>query len=191
MSGREQVLTEIGIERWRLRGVAQPTVESETHSSHLGNPQLPIDPPAMAMDPAETRIDWQVLIRNYRTVATLQLSKGRLDADLASQLNQLSDDIGLAVNGMATKPILQSQLFSTSGEQVVDAAKAAAWAADLPTTILVLAGQSPELMTLIEQVRTESAQSSTLILQVPDLLAPATTVEHKAQLWQHLRARRL
>ena len=188
MSRREEVLTEIGIERWRLRGVARPTVESETHSSHLVNPQPPIDPPAMATGPAETRIDWQVLIRNYRTVATLQLSKARLDADLTSQLNQLSDDIGLAINGLATKPLLQSQLFSTSGEQVVDAAKAATWVADLPTTILVLAGQSPELMALIEQVRT---QSGTLILQVPDLLAPATTVEHKAQLWQRLRARRL
>ena len=35
MSRREEVLTEIGIERWRLRGVARPTVESETHSSYI------------------------------------------------------------------------------------------------------------------------------------------------------------
>ena len=189
MSRREQVLTEIGIDRWRLRGAAtSAAVEPEAGSPDPTNPQPTLNAPVAAMDLAESRIDWQVLVRNYRTVATLQLSKQGQDADAASQLNQLSDDIGLAVNGLATKPLLQSQLFSTSGEQVVDAAKAATWVADLPTTILVLADQSPELMALIEQVRT---QSGTLILQVPDLLAPATTVEHKAQLWQRLRARRL
>ncbi|MBT6792493.1 MAG: hypothetical protein HOA39_08680 [Gammaproteobacteria bacterium] len=186
MSGREQVLTEIGIERWRLRGVARPTVESETHSSHLVNPQPPIDPPAMATGPAETRIDWQVLIRNYRTVATLQLSKARLDADLTSQLNQLSDDIGLAINGLATKPLLQSQLFSTSGEQVLDATKAATWIADLPTTVLALTGQCPELIALIERVFSERGERRNWVLQVPDLLAPATAAERKARLWQQL-----
>ena len=186
MSGREQVLTEIGIERWRLRGVARPTVESETHSSHLVNPQPPIAPPAMVTGPAETRIDWQVLIRNYRTVATLQLSKQGQGADAALQLNQLSDDIGLAVNGLATKPLLQSQLLSTSGEQVLDATKAATWVADLPTTVLVLTSQCPEFIVLIEQVFAERGEGRNWVVQVPDLLAPATAVERKARLWQQL-----
>jgi len=126
------------------------------------------------------------LVRNYRTVATLQLSKQGQAADAASQLNRLSDDIGLAVNGLATKPLLQSQLFSTSGEQVLDAAKAATWIADLPITVLALTGQCPELIALIERVFSERGERRNWVLQVPDLLAPATAVERKARLWQQL-----
>ena len=154
MSRREEVLTEIGIDRWRLRGAdTSAGVEFETDPAHPANPQPTVDAPVAAMDLAESRIDWQVLVRNYRTVATLQLSKQGQAADAASQVNQLSDDIGLAVNGLATKPLLQSQLFSTSGEQVLDATKAATWIADLPTTVLALTGQCPELIALIERER--------------------------------------
>lgn len=183
MSRGEQVLTEIGIDRWRLRGrVKVGAVELET-----ARPETPttINAPSQAMGLTETSIDWQVLIRNYRTVATLQLSKERQDPDLVSQLNQVSDDIGQAVNAMATKPLLQSQLFSTSGEQVLDATKAP-WVSDLPKTVLVLAGQCPELIALIEQVWAQRAQGSTRILQVPDLFESATAVERKARLWQQL-----
>ncbi|MDC0374048.1 hypothetical protein OAN00_00575 [Pseudomonadales bacterium] len=184
MSRREEVLTEIGIERWRLRGAATSAgVEFETDPAH---PQPTPNAPVAAMDRAASRIDWQVLVRNYRTVATLQLSKQGQDNDAAPQLNQLSDDIGLAVNGLATKPLLQSQLLSTSGEQVLDATKAVTWVADLPTTVLVLTGQCPELIVLIEQVFAGRGEGRNWVMQVPDLLAPATAVERKARLWQRL-----
>ena len=187
MSRREQVLTEIGIDRWRLRGAAtSAAVEPEAGSPDPTNPQPTLNAPVAAMDLAESRIDWQVLVRNYRTVATLQLSKQGQAADAASQVNQLSDDIGLAVNGLATKPLLKSQLFSTSGEQVLDATKAATWIADLPTTVLALTGQCPELIALIERVFSERGERRNWVLQVPDLLAPATAVERKARLWQQL-----
>jgi hypothetical protein len=190
VSLREQVLTEIGIDRWRLRGGATAvTDEPERVSSHPEvHPQPALDAPSAVAPLAETRIDWQVSIRNYRTVAMLQLSQQGQDTDTASQLNQLSDDIGLAVNGLATKPLLQSQLFSTIGEQVLDVNKAAVWIADLPTTVLVLAGQCPELIALIEKVVVERRAGRKCIVQVPDLLAPATAVERKAWLWQQLRA---
>ena len=187
MSRREEVLTEIGIERWRLRGAATSAgVEFETDPAHPANPQPTPNAPVAAMDRAASRIDWQVLVRNYRTVATLQLSKQGQGTDAAPQLNQLSDDIGLAVNGLATKPLLQSQLLSTSGEQVLDATKAVTWVADLPTTVLVLTGQCPELIVLIEQVFAGRGEGRNWVMQVPDLLAPATAVERKARLWQQL-----
>ena len=185
-----QVLTEIGIDRWRLRRAAQaPAVQLEVESRD----PVPITdqyPKEIVQSETETELDWQIVIRNYRTLATLQLVRQVQDAPLSPALNQLSDDIGFAINGLATKPLVQSQLFSTRNERVIDTAKVATWVADLPNTGLLLAGQCSELIRLIEQVGAERVQGGFIIIEVPDLLDPATAVERKAQLWQQLSMRK-
>ncbi|MGK0400353.1 MAG: hypothetical protein ACJASJ_000503 [Candidatus Azotimanducaceae bacterium] len=183
-----QVLTEIGIDRWRLRRVGPaPAVQSEVESP---SPEPITGQLSKEIVQSETELDWQIVIRNYRTLATLQLVRQAQDPPIALALNQLSDDLGLAVNGLATKPLVQSQLFSTCNEQVIDSDKVLAWVADLPATLLLLSGQCPELITLIEQASVARAPRGFSVIQVPDLLDPVMAVERKARLWQQLSARK-
>jgi hypothetical protein len=73
---------------------------------------------------------------------------------------------------------------------VIDSDKVLAWVADLPATLLLLSGQCPELITLIEQASVARAPRGFSVIQVPDLLDPVMAVERKARLWQQLSARK-
>jgi len=176
-------LAEAGIERFRLR--QSPEAQSPEPKTQTAN----VIPQPAAVAPARRNLDavvqWTVRIRNYRTVATLVIFDQPLSLNDFKALERLSNDIGMAVNGMATQPLLQEQRFSIQDDAMVDVDSAQRWLQELPAPVVLLAGECGPFSNLLIHAG-QTRQPVPILMN--GILSTSETLIKKRELWQTLSA---
>ena len=176
-------LAEAGIERFRLR--QSPEAQSPEPKTQTAN----VIPQPAAVAPARRNLDavvqWTVRIRNYRTVATLVIFDQPLSPNDFKALERLSNDIGMAVNGMTTQPLLQEQRFSSQDDAMVDVESAQRWLQELPAPVVLLAGECGPFSNLLIQAG-QTRKPAPILMN--GILSTSETLIKKRELWQALSA---
>lgn len=176
-------LAETGIERFRLRQPPEmQTPEPQTQAAS-------VTPQPAGVAPARRHlgafVQWTARIRNYRTVATLVIFDQTPSPQDFKALERLSNDIGMAVNGMATQPLLQEQRFSTQDDAMVDVESVQRWLQELPALVVLLAGDCGAFANLLTQAG-QIRQPAPILMN--GILSPPEMLVKKRELWQALNS---
>ena len=210
MATSRLLLAELGIDAFKLKGkrnrselddndpVAEslsPAATDPTNRSHGGTTFSPeharsiADPESQAGAKETPRSErWQIEIRNYRTIAALTLSETETDAATSRRFSQLADDIALSVNGLATDPLVQTQLIEFNSEWPDASTVEQSWITQLPNLILILAGGSAAVRAYVEQLLRPEALSKRSVIACEDLVSGSQAGPNKAALWRQIRA---
>jgi len=194
------LLSEIGIKSFRSKGyfaTKQVMGVASTEAEGLGpvaaSARQIVAPTSNAMLAASSAVKevgavggavarWRVSVRNYRTIATLSLDEAEVSTSRARALNQLADDIALAVNGLATSPILETQLMESSPDQTDNSSLQ--WLNELPDLIVLLAGWNAQTNAILQQDLQSSQRPKRRVIACGDLLSETDGGQRKAELWQ-------